>query len=119
MTGGRSGFTLVETLVALTLLAVGLTGTLGTVVLATRVHGAARLAEAATARAGEVADSVIRAGGGGGEADEGGWHLRWDIPPGAWGWVEATTTVSSRGGGGAAVRLEVRAPSLPSGVEAP
>lgn len=108
---GNAGFSVAEPLVALVLLGIGLTGTLGTLILATRIHAGSRLTEQAVARGAEIADSLRLVGGGSGEVEEEGWQIRWDTSPGAWGRVE----VVRRGGGGPGARvalLEVRVPPV-------
>ena len=86
---GRGGFTLVEVLVAMVLLAVGLTGTMATLLLATRIQSRAWLLAEVGQRAREVADSVAAVGGGSGQEEIGRVRLRWSIPAGGWGQVEA------------------------------
>jgi len=79
----RTGFTLVEVVVALTVLQVCLLGALGLVLLATREAGTALLLERAAAEAAEVADSLAHGGAAGsGESVRGGWRVWWDAASG-------------------------------------
>ena len=83
------GFSLVEILVALVLLVLGLTGTTATLLLASRIQSRAWREGELVQRAGEVADSVVGAGGGSGEMEVPGGVLRWTVPADGWGRVEA------------------------------
>lgn len=96
-----------EPIVALVLLGIGLTGTAGTLVLATRIHSSARLLEEGIARVEAVADSVRAAGGGSGEESGPGWTVEWDVPGDGWGWVELRPDGPEREVDGRAVRMDV------------
>jgi prepilin-type N-terminal cleavage/methylation domain-containing protein len=98
------GFSLVEILVALVLLGLGLTGTTATLLLASRIQARAWREGELVQRAGEVADSVVGAGGGSGEMEVPGGILRWAVPPAGWGRVEA---LLAEGSGEPVVILEV------------
>lgn len=87
--GATGGFSLVEILVALVLLGLGLTGTTATLLLASRIQTRAWREGELVQRAGEVADSVVGAGGGSGEMELPAGTLRWVVPAGGWGRVEA------------------------------
>jgi len=78
----RTGFTLVEVVVALTILQVCLLGALGLILLATREAGTALLLERAAAEAAEVADSLAHNGvSGSGEFVRGAWRVQWEAVP--------------------------------------
>ena len=80
----RSGFTLVEILVAIVVLQVGLLGVVGTLLLASRTLRRAELTEWAVAEVQRTADSLlaIGAGTGGGQASSGPGELRWEVDGG-------------------------------------
>lgn len=90
----RSGFTLVEILVALVVLEVGLLGVVATLTLAARILTRAELEEAGTSEVERVLDSLAALGVTPGEG----------TVPSRWGRVEWTTTTGGR------VRLVFGAP---------
>jgi type II secretory pathway pseudopilin PulG len=72
------GFTLVEVVVALTILEVGLIGCVATLVLSSRLLREARVQHAATQLVAEVTDSLLAEGVAGGGARETEWgRVRW------------------------------------------
>lgn len=80
----RSGFTLVEILVAMVVLQVGLLGVVGTLLLASRTLRRAELMEWAVAEVQRAADSLLAtgAGAGAGQASSGPGELRWELDGG-------------------------------------
>ena len=83
MSGGAprpGGFTLVEVLVALTLLAVGVLGAVGTLLGARRALLAAERLHVATQAAADVADSLLAGGeAGGGERSAAWGRVVWSV----------------------------------------
>jgi type II secretory pathway pseudopilin PulG len=80
MTRARSGFSLLEIVVALVLLQVCLTGVVGLFTLASARLARAVLVERAAAELAAVADSLSLAGAaGGGEALRGRWRVTWSV----------------------------------------
>lgn len=80
----RTGFTLVEVVVAVVVLAVGVLGAVAAGTMAARLLREAEAAEAAVAVAGGTADSLLqRADAGTGEATADGYRVRWSVASGA------------------------------------
>jgi hypothetical protein len=78
MTRGRGGFSLLEVLVALTILQVGLLGVIGIFTLAASRLTRALLVERAVAEVSAVADSLSAVGATvGGETLRGDWRVAW------------------------------------------
>jgi len=87
---GPGGFSLLEVVVALTLLAVGVTGVAGLLLLAGRALEAGAVLDRAVGLATTVADSLALSSGGAGEWVGEGARVRWN---GGTGWVELTVFV--------------------------
>lgn len=108
---GRSGFTLVEILVALVVLQLGLLGVAGTLVLASRVLTRARDLEWAVHEVRSVADSLGRFGmAGGGERALDFGRVAWTGTPGS-GTVEVRIQAWRAGAALPVVDVIARVPS--------